>query len=190
MTESQTVLDFWFGAPTDGHFRPRDEWFRKDPAFDATMRERFAGLHARAVRGECADWTQAADTALALVIVLDQFPRNMFRDTPGAFASDAIALSTAQAAIARGFDAQLAPVQRWFFYLPFEHAEDIVMQDEAVRLFETLRGDADSTSPIDYAYRHRAVIQRFGRFPHRNAILGRESTAEEAEFLRQPGSSF
>ena len=127
---------------------------------------------------------------IALLIVLDQFPRNMFRGTPRAFAADARALALARDAVGRGFDEVLLPVQRWFVYLPFEHAEDLAMQRESLRLFERLATDAAGAGTLTYAMRHYAVIERFGRFPHRNAILGRASTPEELAFLAQPGSSF
>jgi uncharacterized protein (DUF924 family) len=122
--------------------------------------------------------------------VLDQFPRNMFRGTPRAFAADARALELARDAVGRGFDQVFLPVQRWFTYLPFEHAEDLAMQRESLRLFERLAADAAGAGTFTYAMRHYAVIARFGRFPHRNAILGRESTPDELAFLAQPGSSF
>lgn len=191
MAEFNAVLDFWFGPPaSDGYGRARDAWFRKDPGFDARIRADFPHLHERAAAGQCDAWGDEPDSALALAVVLDQFPRNMFRGTPQSFASDGRALALARSAVARGFDRGLLPVQRWFIYLPFEHSEDLADQDRSVALFESLRGDPQSVSPIDYAHRHRDVISRFGRFPHRNAILGRVSTPEEIEFLRQPGSSF
>lgn len=191
MNEYQAVLDFWFGPPESAEYgRPRDVWFRKDEAFDDEVRRRFAALHAEAALGRRAEWLEAEMPSLALAVLLDQFPRNMYRGTPESFASDALALEAAQAAVASGFDQGVRPVQRWFFYLPFEHAENLVAQDQCVALFETLRDDPDSREAIDYAHRHREVIRRFGRFPHRNAILGRTSTPEELAFLAQPGSSF
>ena len=149
-----------------------------------------ARLHAAAARGEREQWLAAARPALALAILLDQFPRNMYRGTPHAFASDPQALAVARAIVAHGLDRELLPVQRWFVYLPFEHAEDIEAQRESLRLFASLGDGPDAASVQDYAQRHHDVIARFGRFPHRNAILGRESTPEEVEFLAQPGSSF
>jgi uncharacterized protein (DUF924 family) len=135
-------------------------------------------------------WTDEPQSALALIIVLDQFPRNMFRASAKAFVADREAQAVAEKFVARGWDRDLPPVQRWFAYLPFEHAESLPLQERSVALFEGLRDDPGSTSAIDYARRHYEVIRRFGRFPHRNAILGRDSTPEEIEFLKQPGSSF
>ena len=187
MDHAKAVLDFWFGAPGDAaHGRPRPEWFRKDPAFDAAIRDRFAPLVERTLRGEHDAWAEASESALARIVVLDQFTRNIFRDTPRAFAGDPQALAAASAMVGRRFDEQLPAFMRSFVYMPFEHAESMPSQDEAVRLFTTL-GEADT---LDYAHRHRAVIERFGRFPHRNAVLGRRSTAEEEAYLREPGSGF
>jgi uncharacterized protein (DUF924 family) len=185
------VLEFWFGAAASPEFgRPRAAWFEKSAAFDALIRDRFLATHDAAAAGTLDGWGARPLAALALAIVLDQFPRNMFRGTPRAFASDARALALARAAVARGFDAALLPVQRWFIYLPFEHAEDLAMQRESLRLFEPLASDAAGAGTFAYAMRHYAVIERFGRFPHRNAILGRDSTPEEVAFLAQPGSAF
>ncbi len=187
---ARAVLDFWFLPPGREAFRP--EWFRKDPAFDATIRERF-GEDVEAALAESRDgWDSGADGCLALVLLLDQFTRNIFRDTPRAFAGDARALALAGAAIADGRDRALPPLRRWFLYLPYMHAESLADQERSVALFRALReaGGAAFDSPLDYAVRHRDVIARFGRFPHRNAILGRESTKDEVDFLRQPGSAF
>lgn len=188
---AREILEFWFGpADSPDRGRPRKEWFRKDPQFDGLVRSRFANIHPQAVAGIYDDWQELPEGSLALAIALDQFPRNMYRGEARAFASDELALKVAREAVARGWDRKLLPVQRWFMYLPYEHCEDRKTQEEAVALFETLRGDRDSASSIDYAYRHRDVIARFGRFPHRNAILGRTSTPEELEFLSQRGSGF
>jgi uncharacterized protein (DUF924 family) len=176
------VLAFWFAAAE----QRRPEWFRKDDAFDAQIRERFGALVEQALAGVLRDWAGTTDGALARVLLLDQFTRNIFRGTPRAFAGDALALEAARAIVARGDDLRLAPLRRVFVYLPYEHAEDRALQQESVRLFKAL-GDPDF---LDYARRHAAVVERFGRFPHRNAILGRESTPEEVEFLKQPGSGF
>lgn len=187
------MLDFWFGAPDDPERgTARAAWFRKDPAFDATIRDRFGSLVERALRGELESWSADAEDALAEILVLDQFTRNIFRDTPRAFAGDPRALAAASAMVGRRVDAHLPGFMRGFVYLPFEHAESIAAQDEAVRLFVALaaEGDGGDGQMLDYARRHRAVIERFGRFPHRNAILGRRSTAEEERFLREPGSGF
>jgi uncharacterized protein (DUF924 family) len=186
------VLDFWFGATgSPEHGRRRDAWFTKDDAFDRLIAARFGELIEQMLAGARADWSDAPDSALARIVVLDQFTRNVFRGTPRAFAGDALALRTARDVVAHGWDAELLAVQRAFVYLPFEHAEDPLAQREAVRLFERLaQDDASLADYADYARRHQAIIERFGRFPHRNAILGRTSTPEEEAFLAQPGSRF
>jgi uncharacterized protein (DUF924 family) len=185
------VLGFWFGASDSPEFgRSRPCWFEKSADFDARLRERFVTLHEEAAAGTLETWLARPLSALALVTVLDQFSRNMFRDTARAFGTDSLALAAARKTVERGFDTVLLPVQRWFVYLPFEHAEDLGAQQEGIALFERLRGDAASASPIEYAIRHHAIIERFGRFPHRNTILGRPSTPEELAFLAGPGSSF
>ncbi|MGP1678389.1 MAG: DUF924 family protein [Burkholderiales bacterium] len=191
MADSREVLDFWFGpAGSAEHGRPREAWFKKSDAFDEVIRARFLDLHRQAADGQLQPWQAAPDSLLALIVVLDQFSRNLYRGTSRAFATDAQALAAAQFAVARGFDRLLAPVQRWFVYLPYEHAEDLARQRQCLELFQGLRGDPDSAGSIDYARRHFEIIERFGRFPHRNAILGRVLTPEEVEFLRQPGSGF
>ncbi len=173
-------MRFWFEQTEP------NQWFEKDPAFDASIRKRFLGLHdilvSRGNNGLLAD----AQTALAAVIVLDQMSRNMFRDTPRAFAADPQALSVAEAAIARGLDAGLTKDQRMFLYLPFEHSEDRGSQARSVALMASL-GDPEL---LKWAEAHRAIVDRFGRFPHRNGVLGRPSTPEEIEFLKLPESSF
>jgi uncharacterized protein (DUF924 family) len=185
------VLEFWFGAPDSPEFgRPRSPWFVKSAEFDAHIRDRFLPTHEAAASGALDAWSERPLAALALAVVLDQFPRNMFRGTPRAFAADARALALARGAVEQRFDEVLLPVQRWFFYLPFEHAEDLAAQRESLRLFERLAVDAAGAGTLTYAMRHYAVIERFGRFPHRNAILARESTPAELAFLAQPGSSF
>ncbi|CAG1013760.1 hypothetical protein BURC_00511 [Burkholderiaceae bacterium] len=185
--EAAAVLDFWFGAGD----APRAEWFRKDPAFDALIAERFGPLVEQALAGELHDWARQSDTALARILLLDQFTRNIFRDSARAFAGDALALAAARAMVAAGQDLQLPPLGRAFVYLPFEHAEELAAQDEAVRLFTALAAHSPLVQEmLDYAHRHRAVIERFGRFPHRNDLLERESTADEIAFLREPGSRF
>ena len=190
--DAQEVLDFWFGppgSPTHGTRRP--EWWRKDPAFDAAVRMRFGALIECALRGELEVWAATPEGALAQVLLLDQLTRNAFRDTPRAFAGDARALAAAQAMVGRRQDEALPPEQRAFVYMPYEHAEGLAMQEEAIRLFARLAAEAPSQEEqLDYARRHHAIIERFGRFPHRNRILGRRSTPEEAAFLEQPGSGF
>jgi uncharacterized protein (DUF924 family) len=185
---ARAVLAFWFG---DAPLAQRAEWFRKDPAFDAQIRARFGALIEAALAGEHADWDAAPAGALARIVVLDQFTRNVFRDTARAFAGDALALAAARALVARGDDRHLAPLQRVFAYLPFEHAEDRMLQAESLRLFAALTRDAPALAGFeDYARRHAVVIERFGRFPHRNAALGRVSTDEEQHYLQQPGAGF
>ncbi|NRF67983.1 DUF924 domain-containing protein [Aquincola sp. S2] len=186
------VLDFWFAPPGDPeHLRTRAAWFRKDPAFDAQIRERFGATIEAALGGDVGDWAQTPAGALAEVIVLDQFTRNVFRDSARAFAGDARALAAAQAMVGRGDDRALAGVQRQFVYLPFEHAEDLGQQREALRLFAALERDEPQLDGLlRWAQAHHDIIERFGRFPHRNAALGRASTAEEAAFLKTPGSGF
>ena len=190
--EAQAVLDFWFapeGHPDHATLRPM--WFQKNDATDRGMAERFAPLIERALRGELVGWASDPEGALAHILLLDQFTRNTLRDTPRAFAGDARALRAAAAMVGARQDESLRPEQRAFVYLPFEHAEGIAMQDEAVRLFTRLAAEAPQMADmLAYAHRHRDVVQRFGRFPHRNAILGRQSTAEEVAFLQEPGSSF
>ena len=180
------VLDFWFGAPgSRERGRPRKAWFQKSEPFDAEIRRGFLTTWERAARGELERWQATPLASLALIVTLDQFPRNMFRGTPRSFASDSLALAAARETIAREFDRLLSPVERPFVYLPFEHAEDLSAQRRSLALFHAL-----DPEDMRYAKRHYEIIARFGRFPHRNAILGRQSTAEEIEFLKQPGSSF
>jgi len=176
------VLAFWFGGAAE-YGVAQKRWFQKDPAFDAEVRRRFLPLHAElAGNGE---WLDAPRECLARIIVLDQFPRNMFRGSARAFATDALALAAARHAIASGYDRDWLRVEKIFGYLPFEHSEALADQELACELMRPL-----GEEQYDYAVRHKAIIERFGRFPHRNAILGRESTPEEVEFLKQPGSGF
>lgn len=185
--DPRDVLDFWFSETA------RTRWFEKDPAFDAECR-RFAPLVAAAADDRLAAWERTPEGCLALAILLDQLPRNLHRGSPRAFASDAKARAVAERAIARGFDRRLPPDRRAFLYLPFEHSEDLADQRRSVALFRQLAADMGGTAQaqeyLDYAIRHEQIIERFGRFPHRNAVLGRPSTPEEEEFLKQPGSSF
>ena len=174
------LLGFWF-APGG-----RERWFAADPGFDRELAARFSGLVAEAAAGGLEGWRDSVQGSLALCLVLDQLPRNLWRGTPRAFATDAQAREVAKGALAAGLDRGLPPELRLFFYLPFEHSEVLADQDRSVELAASL-GDAEW---LEYAWRHRAVIRRFGRFPHRNAALGRESTAEERAFLEQPGSRF
>ncbi|NMG30850.1 DUF924 family protein [Aromatoleum evansii] len=176
----EKILEFWF----DEIFPA--QWWKKDAAFDRMVAERFGAIHAQAARCELYAWRATPTGRLAEVIVLDQFSRNMFRDSPAAFVCDALALALAQEAIAAGAEQALRPVERSFLYMPFMHSESRKIHEMAVQLFER-NGIADN---LDFELRHKAIIERFGRYPHRNAILGRESTPEEVEFLTQPGSRF
>jgi uncharacterized protein (DUF924 family) len=181
------VLNFWFGAPGSvSHGKSRAEWFKKSDAFDAEIRKRFLPLYEQASNHALAQWRTSPLTLLALIIVLDQFPRNIFRGTPRAFATDAMALDSARHMTAMRWDLRFNPVERQFVYLPFEHAEDMDAQRASMHLFGTL-GSADL---VEWARKHYVIIERFGRFPHRNEILGRASTPAEIEFLNQPGSGF
>ncbi len=193
------ILDFWFAAlPAEGPL-PAERlrlWFGGDPATDLEIRERFAPEVDRAMRGEFEEWRQTPRGALALILLLDQFTRNIHRDTPAAYAGDERALHLCRAGIAQGQDRELPIMQRAFFYLPLEHAEDPKAQQTSVYAFTSLLAQAPAglrevcRGFLDYAERHRRIIERFGRFPHRNRTLGRPSTPEEEEFLKLPGSSF
>lgn len=191
MSQATEILNFWFGQPEEsGYGKPRDFWFGQKSQFDEEIQTRFLKDYQQVAAGYLDEWIGYPETCLALILLLDQFPRNMFRDTSEAFATDWEALSAAQHAVAHEYDQKLLPVQRWFIYLPFEHSENLDHQRKAVKLFETLRHHPDSATCIQYAIHHMEIIERFGRFPHRNAILGRTSTPEEREFLQQEGSSF
>lgn len=182
------VLEFWFSEGPDAF---RKAWFAKDEAFDGEIRRRFGALLDPAREGALDGWADTAEGALALLLVLDQFPRNLHRGTPLAFASDAKARAIARRAVlARRQDLFLTPTQRVFLYLPFEHSEAMADQDLSVALFEGLRDHPASGEVIAYAWKHWLVIRRFGRFPHRNAALGRDSTPAELAYLALPGAGF
>jgi uncharacterized protein (DUF924 family) len=176
----QTVINFWFEE-----LEPA-QWWKKDDAFDALLVERFSAIHQRASQCELFEWRKQSEGRLAEIIVLDQFSRNMFRDTPAAFATDAMSLTLSQEAVACGADQQLTPVQRSFLYMPFMHSESLQIHEVAVELYRS----NGIQSNLDFEFSHKKIIERFGRYPHRNQILGRQSTAEEIEFLTQPGSGF
>jgi len=193
------VLDFWFGAPGSGAdvaARQRALWFAKSAANDRIVAERFAETLVAAGKGELAGWTATPRGRLALIVVLDQFPHHIHRDHGQSFAYDALSLALAMEMIQRGEDAHVTPIERVFVYLPLEHAESMAMQDLSVALYEKLAREAAAAERglfdgfLDYARKHRDVVARFGRFPHRNELLGRPSTPEEIEFLKQPGSRF
>lgn len=184
---AQGVLDFWFG---EGDL-PRPEWFRRDPAFDALIAQHFGPLVEQALQGTLDDWAATPGAALARIVLLDQFTRNIFRDTPRAFAGDALALQAARDLVARSFDRQLNARQRGFAYLPFEHAEDLAAQAESLQHFEALAAEHPETAGLlDWARKHQVIVARFGRYPHRNDVLGRSSSDDELAFLQEPGSSF
>ena len=176
------VLDFWFGTGAE-RGRAHKRWFEKNAAFDAEVRSRFLTAYEEQLRD--AAWLAAPASCLARIVVLDQFPRNMFRGTPRAFAADPLALAASKHAVATGYDRDLLPVEKQFVYLPFEHSESLSDQERACELMRPLGEEL-----YGWAVKHKVIIERFGRFPHRNAILGRASTPEEIEFLKQPGSGF
>jgi len=205
------ILAFWFGSGKPGSdpafhdagsrgalspdvaeagSDPASRWFGKDPAFDAEIRARFGSAIEAALAGAGEAWSGTPRGALARILLLDQFTRNAFRDTPRAFAGDALALETAGRAVDAGFDRSLDPHERWFLYLPFEHAEDADAQVRSLALFGALARETGQREPLEWAEKHAAIVRRFGRYPHRNAVLGRASTADEIAFLREPGSSF
>ena len=176
----QQVLDFWFNE-----ISPK-MWWQKDLAFDTEIVRRFGELHQQAVLGELFELRENAESSLAEVIILDQFSRNIYRDTPEAFAADPLALALAQQAIKNGFDKSIEVDKRSFFYLPFMHSESKHIHEEALKLF-TAHGNENN---LEFELKHKVIIDRFGRYPHRNEILGRESTQEEIAFLSEPDSSF
>lgn len=176
----EDILNFWFTELTPA------QWWAKDDKLDTEIKSRFSAIHAKAARCELFDWRMAAKGRLAEIIILDQFSRNIFRDTPQAFAHDPLALALAQEALAVDADKALSPTERSFLYLPFMHSESAEIHKVAVMLYSSpgLEGN------LDFELQHQTIITRFGRYPHRNKILGRESTQEEIEFLKGPGSGF
>jgi uncharacterized protein (DUF924 family) len=188
MMTSDDVINFWFG---DGSHEATRRWFSRDPAFDAEVRTKFSALHAEASGGALDPWGATVRGALALIVLFDQFSRNMFRDDPRAFATDAPAVAITRELIASGRLGQLPIVQRSVALMPLMHSEERADQRESLVQFGKLaEEDPTYKSSLDYAQRHAAIVERFGRFPHRNAVLGRASTAEELAFLEQPGSRF
>jgi uncharacterized protein (DUF924 family) len=191
MADAQEILDFWFGAPGSPDYGSvRSLWFRGGPETDRLIHERFLGSYERAARGELHHWRDAPRDCLALVVVLDQFPRNMFRGTARSFATDAQARAAARHILACAFDKTYLPVERLFAYLPFEHSEDLTDQRLSVRLFTAIEDHPARQQSIDYAVKHLEIVERFGRFPHRNNILGRPSTPAELEYLANGAERF
>lgn len=200
----KTVIDFWFGSltdavPIDKKSPPAKLWFNGGKTFDEEIRQKFLKDYLKARAGEFKDWERSAQGRLALVIIFDQFPRNIFRGTPQAFETDARALELTQRSIKDAKDKELMCVERVFLYMTFMHAEDLKAQDEGIRAFESLVEDSKTTSALNTPYfeynlkfmrQHRDIIARFGRFPHRNITLNRPSTPDETAFLARPGSSF
>lgn len=185
----ESVLEFWFGPLAERHLS-RKAWFQKDPDFDANIRTRFLPLFEEVEAGALDSWRDHPQASLALIILLDQFPRNLFRGQARAFACDPRARIITRHVIALGFDQAWHPVQRIFAYLPLEHSESLADQEECLRLMKALMQFPETADMHVWAEKHRVIIERFGRFPHRNAALGRQSTPEEIEFLKQPGSGF
>ena len=199
MENAETILRFWFGTASDDLVVAEEcakLWWKKNPLVDAEIRERFAGVLDAAANGQLDNWLGHAHGRLAMIILADQFSRNMYRDTPRAFENDALALSWCKGGLESGVDHDLRPIERVFHYMPLEHSESVDDQQRSVAMFTELAQSVPAQQRklfdgyVDYAVRHRDIVQRFGRFPHRNAILGRESTDEEVAFLQQPGSSF
>ena len=194
--QAHNILTFWFGSPDAsdyGHYRKA--WFVKDAQFDEQIREQFSQDVDHAALGHYDHWRASAQSAVALLLLFDQFPRNLYRAQPRSFATDDKALSLASELVESGVHKGLMPAQRFFVYVPFEHSENMADQDRCVALMRELNNefpelDSGLKGGLDYAIRHRDVIARFGRFPHRNEILGRQSTPEELAFLQQPGSRF
>lgn len=200
MSDAERVLEFWLGPASRSNDPPaqtvQERWWRKDEAFDAEIGERFGELHRRATAGELEGWSEAPRSRLALIVVLDQFSRNLHRDSPLAWAHDAYALRLTEEGLTRGHDQVLPLFGRVFFYMPLMHAEDPHAQARCVEHFTALTAQAEGAAVehlrtnLDFARRHQEIVDRFGRFPHRNRVLGRDSTPEEEAFLLQPGSSF
>ncbi len=193
---AQKILRFWFGDDPNHPLKNSSLWWKKDLGLDEEIRQKFESDLRRAASGELEDWKKSPQECLAYIILLDQFSRNIYRNTPQSFAQDKLALTASLVGQEQGLDQQLTPVERWFFYMPMMHSEDREIQNASLKKYREL---ADHAAPelkktfegaYDFAARHAEIVERFGRFPHRNVILGRDSSAEEKEFLKQPGSSF
>ncbi len=199
MESPDTILEFWFGSESNDAAvaeQCSSLWWSKDPKTDDEIRSRFEPLVLAAESGDLDDWRSSADGRLSLILLTDQFPRNIYRGTPAAFRFDRIALNLCLEGLRTRADRSLRPIRKVFFYLPLEHSEDLEHQRQSVLLFRNLADDVSvALKPVfetyvDYAHRHQVIIERFGRFPHRNSLLGRQSTPEEIGFLEEPGSSF
>jgi uncharacterized protein (DUF924 family) len=191
LSAPQEILDFWFGSEDEeGYGEFREAWFTKDREFDREIRDRFEPVYEEAAGGGLDHWKSEAQSCLALIIVLDQFPRNMYRGDARMYAADEKAREAARHAIEHAYDRELSPYGRLFTYLPFEHSEELDDQRLSVELFRGLATEMGSEDLLGYAVRHLEIVERFGRFPHRNEILGRRTTPEEAEFLSGPDSYF
>jgi len=190
------VIQFWFSTDPKNPLQNQMSWWKKDSAFDKDIKQRFGATLTQAVNGELDHWLDTPEGTLAFIILLDQFSRNIYRNTPKAWAQDSLALTTARDAIKHGFDKKLSITERMFFYMPLMHSENLSTQDESIAQFTQLANDGDASikeaidGNLSYAHAHRDIIAKFGRYPHRNKILRRESTKEEIEFLKQPNSSF
>ncbi|MGE0820998.1 MAG: DUF924 family protein [Candidatus Binatia bacterium] len=192
-SRAEEILTFWFGEPRDDqtyYEAWHKRWFTTDPHFDQEIRERFLDDYHRAAARELHQWQETPRSGLALVVLLDQFPRNMFRGTAQAFATDAYAREVAKHLVTSALDRDLLPIERSFVYMPFMHSEEIADQQLSVSLFSQLAQERAYLDSLSFARRHQEIIRQFGRFPHRNATLGRLSTPAEITFLQQPGSSF
>jgi uncharacterized protein (DUF924 family) len=196
---TDAILHFWFGSDPDDGVVAKEKsalWWSKNPEVDGEIRQRFESSMKRAAAGELSDWQSTSRGRLAFILLTDQFPRNIYRDSPRAFAQDSKALACSLEGIQQGMDLKLRPIERIFFYLPLEHSESLEHQEQSVKYFgELFSIVSPEHKPIfeeylNFAVRHRDIVARFGRFPHRNKILGRESTPEEIAFLAEPGSSF
>jgi uncharacterized protein (DUF924 family) len=191
MSSPQEVLDFWFGREgEEGYGEFREAWFNRDPEFDREIRDRFEPVYEEAAAGRLDHWKSEASSCLALIVVLDQFPRNMYRGDARMYAADEKAREAARHAVEHAYDRELSPYGRLFMYLPFEHSEELDYQRLSVELFRGLATEMGSEDLLGYAVRHLEIVERFGRFPHRNEILGRRTTPEETKFLSGPDSSF
>jgi uncharacterized protein (DUF924 family) len=194
--EAKEIVDFWFGEDETDILSNAEQRWQKDPAFDRAIEQMFKPVLDDVVMGMNDDWLHEPEPCLAYIIVLDQFTRNIFRDTPQMFAQDNLALAACEHAIDAGHDKALHPIKAWFLYMPLMHSENLAVQEQSLKMFRELADRAPEDykpsleNAYDFAVKHADIVKRFSRYPHRNSLLGRESTAEELEFLKQPGSSF